>query len=226
VPPSEVHPAKYLARVGSVARFCEASNINIVRVDTVTSPDGPHGLSALDAEKRLVDVWQRAADQLASSGIQLVWEFEPGFWINRPSLVKRIVQDVDRPNFGVLFDSSHAHTIGTYGARQGPDPEILRRGAIEFASILAPHVRHLHLIDSDGSLHDGDTSEHLPFGEGEIDFPAMLDALGSSAENLPWWTVDFCFWPETVRDAALALPVVKELRDRFIHRSVQKEVLR
>ncbi len=217
-PPGEVPVGDYLQRIASVARFCEAAGITTVRVDTITGPDGPTALDLGAARSNIVAAWQQSSDVLASAGIELVWEFEPGFWINRPSQVLALVEEVDRPNFGILFDSSHAHTIAAYGARQGANPELLPGGAADYARLLAPYVRHLHLIDSDGSLHDGDTSEHLPFGTGEIAFAAVLDALGDSAARLAWWTVDFCFWPETARDAAGAVPIVTALRDSFIAR--------
>ena len=217
-PPAEVPEAVYLGRMASIAQFCQAMDVSTVRVDTITRPEGPSAMGGGDAYRQLIRVWQRSADALAASGIDLVWEFEPGFWLNRPSQVKRLVEDVGRPNFGLLFDSSHAHTGAAYGARQGPNPELLDGGAVEYAAMLADKVRHLHLIDSDGSLHDDDTSDHLPFGAGEVDFPAMLDALGAPAARLKWWTVDFCFCPTTERDATLALPIVRDLRDQFLDR--------
>ena len=219
-PPAEVTTSEYLARMRSIANFCEQLGIATVRVDTITPPSGPAAGDPRVAYRQLVSTWQHSADLLAESAINLAWEFEPGFWLNRPSQVRKLVSDVDRPNFGVLFDSSHAHTGGAYGARQGEDPEIFDGGSVEYAAYLAKDVSHLHLIDSDGSLHDDDTSDHLPFGAGEVDFPKLLDALGASASRLPWWTVDFCFCPTTERDAALALPIVRALRDEFLKRSL------
>ena len=221
-PPAEVSTDDYLTRIRSIARFCSQLDIATVRVDTITPPAGPATGDPETAYWQLVSTWQASADLLGESGIALVWEFEPGFWLNRPSQVRKLVSDVGRPNFGLLFDSSHAHTGGAYGARQGDNPEIFDGGSVEYAEYLAKDVRHLHLIDSDGSLHDNDTSDHLPFGAGEVDFPALLDALGESAARLPWWTVDFCFCPTTERDAALAVPIVRGLRDEFLKRSARE----
>lgn len=214
-PPAEVSERDYLARIANIATFCDAASIATVRVDTITPPSGP--IDDQDAAyRRLVSTWRRSADLLADRGIQLVWEFEPGFWINRPSRVARLLEDVDHPNFGLLFDTSHAHTLAAHGRRQGQDPEILDGGAAGFAALVAPWVRHLHLIDSDGSLHDEDTSVHLPFGRGEVDFAAVLGALGQRAAELPWWTVDYCFWPATVEDAATGAATVRGIRDVFL----------
>lgn len=222
-PPGVGDPADYLRRIDSVAQFSEALGVTTVRVDTIAPPPGPVGDERSERIVQLLDVWRRSSDRLADSGIDLVWEFEPGFWLNRPSDILRIAREVDRPNFGILFDTSHAHMIASYGARQGPDPEILEGGATELAHLIAGSVSHLHIIDSDGTLHDGDTSEHVPFGQGEIVFPEVLDALGEAAARLPWWTVDFCFCPTTVRDAAAAVPIVRELRDDLLERVGLKE---
>jgi sugar phosphate isomerase/epimerase len=217
-PPAEVPEEVYLARIARIADFVGAAEIRTVRVDTITPPTGPSSADPAEALARLVTTWRASAQCLADAGAQLVWEFEPGFWINRPSEIVRVVEEVDHPNFGLLFDTSHAHTLGRYGRRQGQDPELLAGGAREFAELVAPWVRHLHLIDSDGSLHDDDTSVHLPFGQGELDFQEVLDGLGPVAAGLEWWTADYCFWPETEFDALRGATELRAIRDSFLSR--------
>ncbi len=217
-PPAEVPEEMYLARIARIADFVSAAEIRTVRVDTITPPNGPVATDPSEARTRLVKTWRAAAHRLADAGAKLVWEFEPGFWINRPTDIIAIVEDVDHPNFGLLFDTSHAHTLGRYGRRQGQDPELLAGGAAEFASLVAPWVRHLHLIDSDGSLHDEDTSVHLPFGQGELDFQEVLDGLGPVGAGLEWWTADYCFWPKTEFDALRGAPELRAIRDTFLSR--------
>jgi sugar phosphate isomerase/epimerase len=217
-PPAEVDTEQYLSRIRSIAAFCDAAQIDRVRVDTITPAEGPRVGTTSDAYGRLVRTFRAAAAELEEHDIGLIWESEPGFWLNRPSEVVRLLQDVDHPNFGFLFDSSHAHTSAAHGRRQGEHPEILEGGAVEFAALVAPWVHHLHLIDSDGSLHDEETSVHMPFGLGEIDFPALLDALGPEIAGLPWWTVDYCFWPTAHVDATTGAATVRAMRDAFIDR--------
>lgn len=211
VPPAEAPLPDYLARLDSVLAFCRRMGITILRTDAVSSP-GP----VLPGEHeqrfvRLVTAWREAARRCAADGVTLVWEFEPAFWLNRPSQVVRLLAEVSHPNFRVLFDTSHAYTGAVAGARHGADPELLRGGAVEYAQLLAPWLGHLHLIDSDGSLHDDETSAHLPFGTGRLDFDAVLAALHPAAGRLPWWTVDFCYCPTTERDAVAAVPYVRSL---------------
>ncbi|MCU1596992.1 MAG: hypothetical protein JWQ47_731 [Glaciihabitans sp.] len=211
VPPAEVPTADYLRTVAGAAAFCAALDIPILRVDTIRAP-GP--LPEAEYGRRfehLIETWRVAAQYCADASVLLVWEFEPGFWLNRPSEVLRLVTAVDHPNFKILFDSSHAYTGAVAGARQGDDPELLPGGVAEYAELLKAHIGHLHLIDSDGSLHDDETSEHLPFGAGQIDFPSIISALEPVASTLPWWTVDFCFCPTTEQDGRTAVPFVRSL---------------
>lgn len=208
-PPAEVDLDVYLARIDSTLAFCRQLSVPALRTDTV-SPPGP-----VDADRwrRLVTAWRAAAGRCADAGVQLLWEFEPGFWLNRPRDVRRLADEVDHPNFRVLFDTSHAYTGAVAGARQGPDPELLPGGVAEYAALLADHIGHLHLIDSDGSLHEDETSAHLGFGTGQVPFAEVLAALPAHGLDLDWWTIDFCFSPTTERDGRLAVPFVQQLRE-------------
>jgi sugar phosphate isomerase/epimerase len=217
-PPAEVPLADYLARIDSVLAFCRRLGIDRVRTDTV-SPPGPLPDGQWTARfDHLVTAWKVAADRCADSGVRLLWEFEPGFWLNRPSEVVRVLSAIDHPNFQVLFDTSHAYAGAVAGARHGRDPEILPGGTAEYAGMVAPWLGHLHVIDGDGSLHNGETSEHLPFGTGDVPFDEVIEALGPAAPELDWWTVDFCFCETTERDAALAVPIVRDLARRAAER--------
>ncbi len=211
VPPAEVPNRTYLREIDRALAFCTRVGAPILRVDSVTVPDVVDRKTYDQRHRLLVSAWQSAATRCERAGVRLVWEFEPGFWLNRPSEVLRLVDDVAHPNFKVLFDTSHAYTGAVMGARQGPDPELLPGGVAEYARLLSSRVGHLHLIDSDGSLHNDETSAHLPFGTGDVDFPAVLDALRPTLDDLEWWTIDFCFCPTTERDARTAVPFVRAL---------------
>ncbi len=213
VPPAEAPLGAYLQRLDSVLAFCRRTGIRSVRTDTVTAPDAVPAELAEERLAQLVTAFQAGARRCADDGVVLLWEFEPGFWLNRPSEVVRLLTEVDEPNFQVLFDTAHAYAGAVAGARHGAEPELLAGGEVEYARRLAPWLGHLHLIDGDGSLHDDDTSNHLPFGTGRVDFAGVLDALGPDVTELPWWTVDFCFWPTTEADAGPAVPYVQGLLD-------------
>lgn len=214
---SQVPPATetgaYLDRLREAVRFCERLDIRILRVDTVTPPD------AVDAEAYprhwggLVHTWRESARICQDAGVTLAWEFEPGFWLNRPSEVKSLSEAIDHPAFRILFDTCHAHMCAVEGSRQGAEPEILPGGVTELARMLMPNIGHIHFIDSDGQLHDGETSIHAPFGTGLLDFPAVIAALDPVLWQMPWLGVDFCFCPTTEQAAREALPFL----DRILH---------
>lgn len=210
-PPARAPLEDYLARVDSALAFCGRMGISTLRVDTVDEP-GPVGNAGYDDRlATLMRAFTAAADHSQDAGVSLVWEFEPGFWLNRPHEVLRVLETVDHPNFRVLFDSSHAYAGAVAGARHGGQPESLPGGVAEYAHMLLPWLGHLHLIDGDGSLHEGTTSNHLPFGSGDVDFDGLVAALSPQVLALPWWTVDFCFCPTTEQDAARAVPVVRSM---------------
>jgi sugar phosphate isomerase/epimerase len=130
----------------------------------------------------------------------MTWEFEPGFALNKPSDVLAVLDAVDDPNFGVLYDTSHGHMVSVVGARQPGKKEVLAGGQVEFIDKLSGRINHIHFIDSDNSCHkdkDGndETSMHLPFGKGLVDFDAVTPKLAAEDTGHDWWTIDLCFWP-------------------------------
>src|SRR6185369_12611327 len=110
----------------------------------------------------------------------------------------RIINEVDEPNFGAMFDTCHAYTVGVVGAKQTGGPqETVDGGVLGFARKLRGRINHVQLIDSDGSLHDDHTSTHNPFFTGKVDFGPVLQELNAhSGVRHDWWTIDLCFWPD------------------------------
>ena len=211
VPPDVVPTAAYLKVLEEALRFCERLQIKTLRIDTISPP---LALDLGEYQRRfahLAEVWRAAAAACARSGVVLVWEFEPGFWLNKPSEIKAMVDAVGHPNFKVLFDTSHAYMCAVVGARQPSLQETLPGGVVAFAKLLKGHIGHFHLIDSDGTLHDEETSTHSPFGTGHIDFKAVITELQDELATLEWWCFDFCFCPTTERDARLAIPFVENI---------------
>ncbi len=100
------------------------------------------------------------------------------------------------------------------GARQGDDPELVE-SVITYALDLLPYIRHLHLADSDGTLHDRDTSAHVPLRQGRVDFPGLVQGLSPLASRLQWWCVDLCFCEGADVKATAALAYVRQLVDQF-----------
>lgn len=211
VPAALVPRAEHLQAIDKALAFCNHMGIDTLRVDTISPPEALAPEVYQSRFDQLAKTWHAAAEACAKAGVKLVWEFEPGFWLNKPSEVKAIVEAVDHPNFKVLFDTSHAYMCAVVGARQNGAKEILPDGVVGFAQLLKGHIGHFHLIDSDGTLHDNETSTHAPFGEGNIDFKAVINEIREEVEPLEWWCFDFCFCPTTERDARLAIPFVENV---------------
>lgn len=195
--------------------FCHEVEIPAIRVDTVSPPPLPEGVTYDDAWERIVTLWRRCAEFAQGAGVKMVWEFEPGFMFNKPSEVVRMVEDVGHPNFKVLFDTCHAHMCSVVGARQSEPKELLRGGAVEFARLLTGKIGHVHLIDSDNTLHNGDTSTHAPFGTGVLNFDEIVPAILQAGYDSPWWSIDLCFWPEAWQVTADAKKFVDKLMEKY-----------
>lgn len=176
--------------------FASALGIQGLRVDTVQPPTIFDEVDYDTALKRVVDTWKECAKAAADKGCYVTWEFEPGFAFNKPSDVLRIVDAVGEDNFGVEFDTCHAEMVAGKGARQPGEKETLPGGCLEMAQKLRGKINHIHLIDSDGTLHDDETSTHSPFGDGYLDFDAILPELAKNKLPDDWWTIDLCFWPD------------------------------
>ena len=206
---------EHITAIDKTLAFCNRMEIETLRVDTISPPDDLDGDEYLRRFDKLAKTWRKAAATCAKQGVQLVWEFEPGFWLNKPSEVVAIVEAVNHKNFKVLFDTSHAYMCAVVGARQTGEKEILEGGVVEFANDLKGRIGHFHLIDSDGTLHDEETSTHTPFGDGHIDFVSVIKALKEEVEPLPWWCFDFCFCPTTERDGKKAISFVENVINKI-----------
>ena len=94
VPPSQVDTEDFLVVLRKNIAICEKLGVPSIRFDSVVPPDE---LSEDDYEKRfkkITDTWRSAAIEADKAGIKTLWEFEPGFWLNKPSEVKRTYEAV------------------------------------------------------------------------------------------------------------------------------------
>jgi sugar phosphate isomerase/epimerase len=211
VPPAEVNEEPYLNAIEKCLRFCNNMDTSILRVDTVSPPVAYEEEEYEKRFSKLAYNWQAAADLCQKFGVLLAWEFEPGFWLNSPSEIKRIVEAIGHENFKVLFDTSHAYMVSVIGARHTGQKETLADGVIELSQLLENNIGHFHLIDSDGTLHGDETSTHAPFGQGFINFKEVFNSMEPVLDRLEWWTVDFCFCPTTDKDAKDAVGFIKNV---------------
>ena len=190
--------SKWMSTFEQNLEFASDLGIDCIRVDSVSPPDifEKEKIEPRLGWERLVKTFRTAAAKAADRGIRVVWEFEPGFAFNKPSEITRLADDVGHKNFRILYDTSHGHMCAAVGARQPGKKEILPGGALELLTRLRGKIGHVHLIDSDGSLHNNETSTHAPCGQGVLNFDQLIPALLRSGVPTNWWTIDLCFWPD------------------------------
>lgn len=205
----------YLACFRKNLQFCVDLGIPAIRVDAVQPPTIFDKVDPDTARQRVVKTWKVCAAEAADKGVRMAWEFEPGFAFNKPSDIVRIVEEVGHDNFGVMFDTCHGYMVSTSGARQPGKKEILPGGVVELAKKLRGKIKHIHLIDSDGTLHNNETSTHTPFGQGKINFDELLPELAKNDMGHDWWTIDLCFWADAWAVTEQCKKAVDELNRKY-----------
>src|SRR5439155_1443122 len=78
-------------------------------------------------------------------------------------------------------------------------------------------IDHVHLIDSDNTLHNNETSTHAPFGQGVLNFDALIPALLRSGAPTNWWTIDLCFWPNAWEVTADAKVFLDRMAQKYVN---------
>lgn len=205
LPPLSSNPEVRMAAINrfqEAADLCDECGIRVLRVDTAHPPRLPEGLAYDQTLANLIDTWKRFAAIAAERNLRIAWEFEPGFLFNKPSEILTLLDEVDSPHFGVMYDTCHAEMCAVVGARQLPPTETLPGGQAQLLKTLKGRLHRIHLIDSDHTLHNNDTSAHAAFGEGLLDFDKLLPQIVESGYSDPWWAVDLCFNPRTLELSA------------------------
>lgn len=209
--------SKYISEFKKNSDFAKDMGIGGVRVDCVQPPTIHNEVDYDTAMKRVVNAWKACADVAAGNGQYVCWEFEPGFAFNKPSDIVRIHDAVNKPNFGLMYDTCHGQMVGVVGARQQGEKEVFP-DQIELIRKLNGRINHIHVIDSDNKCHkdangNDETSAHPPFGLGILNFDEIMPELNKAARlNHDWWTIDLCFWP----DAWAATETCKKALDGLV----------
>jgi sugar phosphate isomerase/epimerase len=210
----------YIAAFAKNLFFADDLGINLIRVDTV-EPITRVKETGIDPKvifDRCVRAFDLCSKLAANRGVRICWEFEPGFPINKPSEIVALVDAVrerGNENFGALYDTCHAHMCASVGANQIGAKETLPGGALELLEKLKGKITHVHLIDSDGSLNDHNTSTHNPFGTGALNFDQLLPALNKAGVPHDWWCVDLCFWPDAWSVTADSKTFLDKMRKKY-----------
>lgn len=112
-----------------------------------------------EAFQRLVGGLEIVLDYAAKFDVVIAFEPEPGMFIDTMSRYDRLLDLLDAPHFRLTLDIGHLHCQDEL-----PLDAFIRRYGHQLANV--------HLEDMRRGVH-----EHLPLGEGEIDFAPVLHAL-------------------------------------------------
>ncbi len=206
---------EWIALFEKNAQFAKDMGFSIIRVDSGTPPILPEGMTYEEAKEIITDNFKRVAKIAAKCGLEVVWEFEPGFMINEPKNVVEICKKVGEPNFKLLFDTCHAH-MGAIGSRHIEKGLELKGGAEEYARMCKDIIGIVHIIDSDSTLNEADTSTHAPFGLGVVDFDKVIPVLLNEANYKgDWWAIDLCEWPDAWQVTADCKAFADEINRKF-----------
>ncbi|CAM5391717.1 Xylose isomerase OS=Streptomyces fumanus OX=67302 GN=GCM10018772_58590 PE=4 SV=1 [Streptomyces fumanus] len=123
----------------------------------------PAGTDEDTAWQRLAEALAPVVDAAAASGVPLAVEPEPGHLLGTLTDFHRLRRALGDPEaLGLTLDIGHCQCL------EPLSPADCVRAA-------GPWLRHVQIEDMRRGVH-----EHLPFGEGEIDFPPVLAALAAT----------------------------------------------
>jgi len=112
-----------------------------------------------DAWQWLGDGCRELANYAGQSGLPLAFEPEPGMLVENLAQYQKLAEQVQNPLFGLTLDVGHAFL--TENARLADCIRKFHRS-----------IKNIHLEDMRAGRH-----QHLQFGDGEINFSEVFDAL-------------------------------------------------
>jgi L-ribulose-5-phosphate 3-epimerase len=123
----------------------------------------PESLPPRVAWERLIEGCAQVVASAERHGVVLGFEPEPGMLVDTLDGFDRLRRLLGGPpQLGLTLDIGHCRCL-----EDAPVVHCVRRAA--------PHLVNVQIDDMRRGVHD-----HLEFGEGEIDFPPVLDALAES----------------------------------------------
>lgn len=123
----------------------------------------PQGTDPNTAWRRLTDALTPVLEAAITAGVPLAVEPEPGHLLATLADFDRLRRTFGDPeHLGLTLDIGHCQCL------EPLSPADCIRAA-------APYLRHVQIEDMRRGIH-----EHLPFGDGEIDFPPVLAALAAT----------------------------------------------
>jgi sugar phosphate isomerase/epimerase len=120
----------------------------------------PAPLGTDEGMARLAAALKPVLEHAERANVPLAFEPEPGMFIDTLDRFARLDEQVHHPLFDLTIDVGHVHC-----SAEGDIAGLLRRWGAR--------IRNIHIEDMVPGLH-----EHLMFGQGTMEFPPILRALG------------------------------------------------
>lgn len=131
------------------------------------SGSGPPERPPEEGFDRLVAGLRRLCEHAAPAGVRVGFEPEPGMLVETLAGWERVRDAVGHPALGLALDVGHC-----LATREGLPQDAVAR-----------HARDLVVLQLDD--HRAGVHDHLAFGEGEVDWPAVAAALAASGARVP-----------------------------------------
>lgn len=150
----------FLSRSLQAATELESDCVSLWSGTAETNP-----ISAADDQTlldRLAGGLQLLLREAEKLGTPIGFEPEPGMFIDSMSRFQRLLQWVDSPQLKLTLDLGHLYC-------QGEVP------IADYIARWSKHIVNVHVEDMRAGVH-----EHLMFGEGEMEFPPIIAALGAA----------------------------------------------
>jgi sugar phosphate isomerase/epimerase len=136
-------------------------------VVTVWSGNGPADLPAEEALSRLASGLRSLCRHARGQGVRIAFEPEPGMAVETAAAWVGVRDLVEDETLGLTLDVGHCLATG-----EGAPDAVLRAHAADLLVLqLDDHVPGVH--------------EHLAFGEGQVDFPAIARAVEETGFSGP-----------------------------------------
>ncbi|MDA7980206.1 MAG: sugar phosphate isomerase/epimerase [Pirellulales bacterium] len=112
---------------------------------------------------RLTIELEQTLDDAAARGVIIGFEPEPGMFIDTMSQFAELTKRLPHPALQLTLDVGHLHCLG-----ETPITEVIERWKARIVNV--------HIEDMRSGVH-----EHLRFGDGEMDFPPILQAFAKGS---------------------------------------------
>lgn len=151
-------PARRAVRVEFLKRSIDLAGLLDAPVVSLWSGSLPDAVAEDVALERLAAGLREVLRHAESEGVTVAFEPEPGMFVDTFARFARLEERVRHPLLQLTVDLGHVHCL-----EDGPVGDHVRAWG--------PRIANVHVEDMVRGVH-----EHLPFGEGTLDF---ADALGS-----------------------------------------------